>query len=168
MQNHENEKMRKINGMNNKIAELIRSLPNPEPTVFSYNPVTVYGKTAYLAGQIPKENGTVAYSGLVGDTISIEDAELAVQICVKQALAWIHLSAGGIENVVKILRLDYFIAHTDGFTDISKIADAGSQYLIDKLGEAGRHSRSVIGVKSLPRNAPILIEMTVALHNEVK
>jgi enamine deaminase RidA (YjgF/YER057c/UK114 family) len=148
-------------------ASLAKTLPDPEPTVFAYDPITVHGRMAYLAGQIPKRDGKLAYCGLVGENVSLDDAKHAARICMEQALAWLNRSAGGLENIERMLRLEFFVAHEDGFTGISEIADAASNYLIEALGDIGRHSRSVIGVRSLPRNAPILIEMTAALQQKI-
>ncbi|MCP5082696.1 MAG: RidA family protein [Alphaproteobacteria bacterium] len=142
-------------------------LPAPEPTIYNYDPVTVHGRIAYLAGQIPKQNGTLAFSGLVGGDVTLGDAKSAARICAEQALAWVNRSAGGLANVERVLRMDCFVAHADGFTQISDIADAASDHLVEYLGDAGRHSRSVIGVKSLPRDAPVLIEVTMALRRDV-
>ena len=142
-------------------------LPAPEGTLYKYDPVTVHERVAYLAGQIPKQNGELAYSGSVGGEVTLEEAKHAARICAEQALAWAHASAGGLANIERVLRMDCFVAHADGFTQMSDIADAASGRLIEYLGEAGRHSRSVIGVKSLPRTAPVLIEVTMALRQGV-
>ena len=149
-----------------RLRERAKALPAPEGTVFNYDPITVHGRTAYLAGQISKRDGAMAYQGLVGGGVSLEDARSAARICVEQGLAWVHDRAGGLENVERVLRIDCFVAHGDGFSQISNVADAASDLLVDYFGEKGRHSRSVIGVKSLPRNAPVLIEMTLALRSE--
>lgn len=147
---------------------ITRILPEPETTVFNYDPITVHGRTAYLAGQIPKQNGKLAYSGVVGETVSLDEAKQAACICAEQALAWLNESAGGLSNVERILSLKCFVSHADGFSQISEIADAASDLLRDVFGESGRHSRSVIGVKSLPRNSPVLIELTAALNEPVE
>ncbi len=99
--------------------------------------------------------------------MSLDDAKRAARICMEQALAWLNRSAGGLENIERMLRLEFFVAHSDGFTGISEIADAASIYLIEALGDIGRHSRSVIGVRTLPRNSPVLIEVTAALQRQV-
>ncbi len=148
------------------LRQRAEALPEPQGTVFNYDPITVHGRIAYLAGQISKRDGALAYQGLAGDAVSLEEAKDAARICVEQGLAWVHKSAGGLENVERILRIDCFVAHSDGFTQISDIADAASGLLVEFFGEAGRHSRSVIGVKSLPRDVPVLIEMTLALKSE--
>ncbi|CTQ62631.1 MAG: RidA family protein [Roseibium album] len=141
-------------------------LPPPEPTVFAYEPITVHERIAYIAGQIPKHQGKLAYCGLVGSGVSFEEAKAAAQICAEQALAWLNRSAGGLDNIERILRLKCFVAHAEGFTQISEVADAASILLVEYFGDAGRHSRSVIGVRSLPRNAPVLVEITAALCSE--
>ena len=142
-------------------------LPAPEPTVYAYDPITVHGKFAYLAGQIPKKDGKLAITGTVGSVINLAQAQQAAIICADQSLSWLAHSAGGLENIERILRVDCFIAHEDGFTDISVVADAASRRLIEVLGSRGHHSRSVLGVKSLPRNSPVLLEVTAALESEI-
>lgn len=143
------------------------ALPAPEPTVFNYDPITVHGKYAYLAGQIPKQAGGMAVTGLVGREVDLALAKHAATICADQSLAWLAHGAGGLDNIERILRAKCFVAHADGFAEISEIADAASGRLIEVLGPRGRHSRAVLGVKSLPRNAPVLLELTVALVREV-
>jgi enamine deaminase RidA (YjgF/YER057c/UK114 family) len=145
-----------------------QSLPNPEPTIYAYDPITVHDRTAYLAGQIPKLDGNVmVYTGLVGDAVSLEEAKHAGRICAQQALAWLNHSAGGLDNVERVLQLNCYVAHADGFDHNSDIADVVSGVLMDTFGEAGRHSRSVIGARSLPRQSPVLIDLVVALRNPV-
>jgi enamine deaminase RidA (YjgF/YER057c/UK114 family) len=43
------------------------------------------------------------------------------------------------------------------------VIDAASEVFLQYLGERGRHARSAVGVASLPRNAPVEIEVTVAI-----
>ncbi len=146
-----------------KFSAVAECLPKPEGTKYPYELVTVEGQTAYLAGQIPKRNGRLAIEGRVGREVSLGDAAAASRICAEQALAWLNKSAGGLGNVKRILRMTCYVAHDDDFEDISAVADGASNYLIDMLGDQGRHARSVIGVKRLPRNAPVLVEVTASL-----
>ncbi|WP_417599176.1 RidA family protein [Pararhodobacter oceanensis] len=146
------------------IARLARSLPVPEGTVYPYELVSIEGNTAFVAGQIAKRDGALAHVGRVGAETDPETAVASARICAEQALAWLNHSAGGLDNLRRILRMTCYVAHDDTFQDISRVADGASNYLIEALGDAGRHVRAVIGVKSLPRNAPVLIEVTAALH----
>ena len=43
--------------------------------------------------------------------------------------------------------------------------DAGVVHVHDVFGDAGRHTRSAIGVAALPRGAAVEIELTVAIRS---
>ncbi len=145
------------------LAQVARDLPAPEGTIYPYDLVAIDGNTAYVAGQISKRNGTLPHVGKVGQDVCANDAISSARICAEQALAWLNHSAGGLENLNRILRLTCYVAHDDTFENISAVADGASNFLIETLGDQGRHARAVIGVKSLPRNAPVLIEITASL-----
>lgn len=149
------------------LAAIAKTLPKPEATRFPYELLTIQDRTVFLAGLIPKKDGKLAYVGTVGYEVTLEEAHAAACICASQALAWLNHSAGGLENLGRILRMTCYIAHDDGFEDISKVANGASNYLNETLGDKGRHARSVVGVKSLPRNSPVLIELTAALNKSV-
>ncbi|MEO1381570.1 MAG: RidA family protein, partial [Pseudomonadota bacterium] len=42
------------------------------------------------------------------------------------------------------------------------VANGASDFLVDVLGDAGRHARSAVGVPSLPMQAPVEIEAIIA------
>ena len=149
------------------IAEIQKALPRPETTIYPYEPVIVDGTTAYLAGQIGKQDGGLAHVGVVGQELSVSEGASSARICAQQALSWLSASTGGLANLRRVLRMTCYVAHADGFDQISEVANGASDYLIETLGERGAHSRSVIGVKSLPRNAPVLVELTAALRNRL-
>lgn len=149
-------------------AAIQAALPRPETTIFPYEPVIVDGTTAYLAGQIGKQDGGLAHVGLVGQELSMSQGASSARICAQQALSWLSASTGGLANLRRVLRVTCYVAHVDGFDQISEVANGASDFLIETLGERGRHSRSVVGVKSLPRNAPVLVELTAALRDPVE
>lgn len=157
-----------LTGSRGDLAAVAGRLPDPEGTQYPYELVIIDGTTAFLAGQIPKQAGQLAVVGKVGTEVGCTEAAMAARICAEQALAWLNHSAGGLENLRRILRLTCYIAHDDGFQDISAVADGASTYLIEMLGDRGRHTRSVVGVKSLPRNAPVLVEVTASLTSPVR
>ena len=150
----------------NRLRDLGIELPAPETTVYDYIPLSVHNRVAYLAGQIPKRPDGLVAVGRAGGVVSLEHAQEAARVCVEQALSWIHAKAGGIDNVERVLRMDCYVAAAEGFEQISDIADAASGLLIALYGEAGRHPRSVIGVSRLPRQSPVLLELTFALRQD--
>jgi enamine deaminase RidA (YjgF/YER057c/UK114 family) len=55
------------------------------------------------------------------------------------------------------------VASTPGFHDQPAVIDGASRVLHAIFGEAGRHTRSAIGVAALPRGGAVEIEVSVAL-----
>lgn len=150
-----------------KLKELGFTLPTPTGTLFDYLPASQHGQTVYVAGQIPKltEDSLLAY-GVLGQEVTQELAIQATELCVLHSLAWIKSLIGHLDtNLERILRVNFFFQVPEKpYGEMSTIADAGSRLLVNALGDKGRHPRSVIGVRELPRNAPVLINMDVAVR----
>ncbi len=74
------------------------------------------------------------------------------------ALAVAADATGGLDRV-RVVQLLVFVLSAPGFGQQSKVADAGSEMLVQVLGEEGRHARTAIGVAGLPRNSPVEVQM---------
>lgn len=131
-------------------------------TTYAYELATRTDDMIFLAGQIAKISATEIHaSGRCGDTINLETAKDSARLAAHQGIAWLRDQLGPDERIEKILRIDVFVAVTPEFEYISEVADAASEIFIEAYGCAGRHARSVLGVTRLPRNAPVLLEITV-------
>ncbi|MEO8247820.1 MAG: RidA family protein [Burkholderiales bacterium] len=142
-------------------------LPPPTPTHFSYLPALKHGNVVYVAGQIPKISADrLVATGLLGKDVDDAAARDAVRLCVLHALSWVaHLVDGHLDEVEQILRVNYFFQVGDGGGHrMSEFADVGSSLLVALFDARGSHPRSVVGVRELPRNAPVLINMDVAIR----
>ena len=139
------------------------SLPPVAVPTFQYKPVTVHGGVAYVSGQLPKEGDQVRITGKVGGAVDIETAKRAARICILQALACLRDALGSLDRVEAILKVTGFVASAEGFIQQPQVIDAASSLLVELFGERGRHARSAVGVFELPRNAPVEIEMIVAV-----
>lgn len=151
-----------------KLAALDLRLPQPAEPAFHYLPVMIHGGTAYVSGQLPKVDGEVRCTGKVGAEVSTEEAAKAARICVLQGLACLRAALGNLGRVERVLKVTGFVASASGFNRQPEVIDAASRLLIDLFGEAGRHARSAVGVAELPRNAPVEIEMIVAVKDHPK
>ncbi|EAP75505.1 RidA family protein [Roseovarius nubinhibens] len=131
-------------------------------TTYAYELATRTDDMIFLAGQIAKISATEIHAaGRCGDTIDVETAKDSARLAAHQGIAWLGKHLGPGERIEKILRVDVFVAVTPEFDHISEVADAASEIFIEAYGDAGRHARSVLGVTRLPRNAPVLLEITV-------
>ncbi len=136
-------------------------LPSAPVPVASYVPVRVAGDLAYLSGQIPMAEGRPIHSGHVGAEVSLDQGREAARRCALQALAALRSALGSLDRVAEIVHVGVFVASAAGFTDQPKVANGVSDLLIEIFGEAGRHSRTAVGVAELPLGAPVEVAMVV-------
>jgi enamine deaminase RidA (YjgF/YER057c/UK114 family) len=141
-------------------------VPAPIGTDYDYIMAQRHGRVLLVAGQIAKTSHNVLHAtGRCGEDVDMPTAQINAEIAAGQVLAWIAQHLSPDESVRAVLRMSVYVAVGNDPFDISIVADAASGKLIEILGDAGKHPRSVIGVSRLPRNAPVLLEATVAIRN---
>ena len=146
-----------------KLAALGLELPPPPRAVAAYVPVVVRRPLAFVAGQIALVDGAVLHAGIVGDTVTVEEAADAARRCALQLLSALRAELGSLEPVERFLKLDVFVACGPSFTNHPLVANGASELLVELLGDPGRHARAAVGVPSLPLGASVEVAATVAL-----
>lgn len=142
-----------------KLAELGITLPTPATPMANYVPFTRSGSLVVVSGQVPMRDGIIAYTGKLGDAVSVEDGQQAAQLCLVNVLAQLRVACGGdLGRVRRVLRLGGFIACAPAFTQHALVMNGASDLAVALFGEAGRHARSTIGVPSLPGDAAVEVE----------
>ena len=144
-----------------RLVELGIELPPAPPPVASYVPVKVVGDLAWVAGQIPMQDGAVTLSGTVGGEVTTEEANAGARRCAIQALAALRAELGSLDRVAAIVKLDVFVATAPGFTDHPKVANGASDLLVEVFGDRGRHARAAVGVPDLPLGAAVEVALLV-------
>ena len=134
-----------------------RPVPRPQG---DYVPAVLHGGVVYTAGMTPRRDGVLAFTGVVGDTLSVEEARAAAGLAAGNAVAAVSALLSG--NAVQCLRMTVFIACTPGFTQLSAVADGASQTVAHCWGVDALPARSAIGVLALPSGAPVEVELTAA------
>jgi enamine deaminase RidA (YjgF/YER057c/UK114 family) len=146
-----------------RLSGLGIELPPAAAPVASYVPVRVAGGLAFVAGQIPIEDGRVLLAGKLGREVSIEDAQAAARRCALQGLAALREALGSLDRITGVVKLDVFVASAEGFTDQPKVGNGASDVLVELFGDEGRHARAAVGVAELPLGAAVEVAMIVAL-----
>ena len=143
-----------------KIKSIGIKLPNPPSPAGSYIPVVKSGNLLYVSGQIPMEDGKVAFTGKVSDA-NIETAQKSARICAINILAQLKKELGDLEKISRIVRLSGFVNSGPEFTQQPKVINAASDLFYEIFGECGKHSRIAVGVSSLPLNSMTEIDAIV-------
>lgn len=145
-----------------KIKSLGINLPIPPSPAGSYIPVVKSGNLLYVSGQIPMEDGKVAFTGKVSD-INIETAQKSARICAINILAQLKKELGDLEKISRIVRISGFVNSVPEFTQQPKVINAASDLFYEIFGECGKHSRIAVGVSSLPLNSMTEIDAIVEM-----
>ena len=144
-----------------RFTELKLVLPEVAAPVGSYVPAIRTGSLVLTSGQLPMRQGKLAYTGKVPKDVSLADAADGAAIAVLNGLAAAAQVAGGLDAVVRVVRVCVFVNSSPGFSEQPKVANGASDLLVKIFGEAGRHCRSALGVAELPLNAPVEVELVV-------
>jgi len=146
-----------------KLKSLNITLPNPPKPAGAYIPVVTSDHTVYVSGQIPIEDGKVAFKGKVPSAQSLEQAQSAAKLCAINALAQLKSELGSLDKISRILKVSGFVNSEPDFTEQPKVINAASDLLFEIFGDKGQHSRIAVGVASLPLGATVEIDMIVEI-----
>ncbi|GAA4419634.1 RidA family protein [Georgenia halophila] len=150
-----------------RLAELGLSLPTVPTPVASYVPAVRVGDLAYTSGQLPMVDGTLGVSGKVGTAegqVSPDVAKEAARTCALNALAAAAEAAGGLDAVVRVVKVTGFVSSAPDFVGQPQVVNGASELLGQVFGDAGEHARSAVGVAVLPLDAPVELELVVAVR----
>jgi enamine deaminase RidA (YjgF/YER057c/UK114 family) len=142
-----------------RLAELGIELPPAAAPVASYVPVVVAGGLAFVAGQVPMEEGKPMVTGRLGADITTEEGATWARRCALQVLAALRAELGSLDRVRRIAKVTVWVASADDFTEQPKVANGASDLLVEVFGEAGKHARAAVSAPALPLGAPVEVEV---------
>ncbi len=148
-----------------KIADLGLTLYGPHPPHDPLEAVVIHAGIARTSGQLPRIDGELTCTGRLGDTVSVEQGVEASAVCALNALSVLEVALGSLDRIERVLTVTGFVASTPDFQLQPTVIDGASRVLSDIFGDAGRHTRSAIGVAALPRGGSVEIEVTVAIRD---
>ena len=146
-----------------RLSDLGLSLPPVIPPVAAYVSAVRFGDLVYTAGQVPIVDGSLRAVGKVGAEVSIDEAVKCARICALNALAAVVDLTGDLDVITRVVKATVYVASAPDFTDQPLVANGGSEVLVEIFGDAGRHARSAVGVAALPSDAPVEVELVVAV-----
>jgi len=142
-----------------RLAKLGLKLPEAPSPAANYVPFTIAKGLLFIAGQAPVRDGKYAFTGRVGSEVTVEDAQAAARLCGLNILAQVKSAvAGDWSRLKSCVRICGYVSSAPGFFEQPKVLDGCSDLMVQALGEAGRHSRSALGVAALRGNVPVAVD----------
>jgi enamine deaminase RidA (YjgF/YER057c/UK114 family) len=153
-----------------RLSELGILLPGPYPPHEPLDAVVVHGGRARTSGQLPRDHdGNLVHPGILGAApgeggVTVEEGADAARWCALNALSVLRMELGDLDRIERVLTVLAFVASAPRFDRQPAVVDGASRLLHEVFGDAGRHSRSAVGVAALPRGGAVEIEIEVALR----
>lgn len=140
-------------------------LPEAPPSAGAYTQITEAGDLVYTAGQIAVNGATgLIASGRLGERVSVEEGTACARQCALNALAQLRVALGDLDRIVRVVKVNVFIASTPDFTQQPTVANGASDLINEVLGEAGMHSRTAVGVAVLPLDSPVEVDLVAQVR----
>ena len=141
-----------------RLKELGIELPSPTAPAANYVPFVKSGNLLFISGQIPMGPNGIEFVGKLGDTMDVEEGQKCARLCAINLLAQAKAATGSLDNVLRCVKLTAFVNSAPDFGDQPKVVNGASNLIVEIMGDAGRHSRSAVGVAALPFGVAVEIE----------
>ena len=117
------------------------------------------GIHVFMSGHGPLGAGNVPMvTGKLGRELSTAQGRDAARLAGLCCLSTLRTYLGSVNPVVRVVRVIGFINCEPGFNTPSDVLHGFSDLMIEVFGDAGRHTRSAIGVAELYADIPVEIE----------
>jgi len=144
--------------LEDRLAEKGITLPDAPAPAANYVPFVVTGNTVYVSGQISNDaKGLI--TGKLGETMTTEEGAAAARTCALSLLAQLKAACDGdLDRLQRVVKLVGFVNSTADFTEQPKVINGASDFMVEALGDIGRHARSAVSAASLPLGVAVEIE----------
>ncbi len=145
------------------VEHLKLTLPDPAPPKGNYKPLIHTGKWLVLSGQLPLQaDGSLLHPGIVGDAVTVEQAQEAARLACLNGLAWIQKEQERAKAnwAFRPIKLQGFVASGPTFTEHPSVINGASDLLAKLFGDMSVPTRIAVGCSSLPLGACVELDMT--------
>jgi len=142
-----------------RIEQLGYQLPKAPEAVGFYVPVLRTGNLVVTSGQLPFVGKELVFTGKLGAELHEDDGFNAARLCALNALAQIKACIGDLDKVTRIVRVEGYVHSAPKFRNQPQVLNGASEFLVDVLGEAGKHTRVALGVHEMPLNAAVQLAL---------
>ena len=135
------------------------TLPAGYPPAGLYEKSVLVSDILYVGGHGPVSDGE-RINGKVGPggPVSLDDARRAARLTGLQILSSVREALGSLDRVERVVKVLGMVNCAPGFNQTPAVIDGCSELFHEIFGEAGRHTRSAVGMAELPFDIPVEIE----------
>ena len=147
-----------------RLEELGIELPPVFPPAGNYLGCVVDGSLVYVGGHGPIA-GIDVVRGKVGADVTLDEAKAAARMTALSILATLNAELGTLDRIERIIKVFGMVNVAPGFNQTPAVIDGCSDLLVEVFGDAGRHTRSAVGLAELPFDIAVEIELIARLRD---
>ncbi len=147
-----------------RLSELGIVLPDPAPPVANYVACSRLGDVLYVGGHGPTD-GTRVVIGKIGRDLTPEQGREAARLTGLSILATMQAELGDLDRVARIVKVYGMVNVAPGFDRTPAVIDGCSDLFVDVFGDAGRHTRTAVGLAELPFGIAVEIELIAEVRS---
>lgn len=147
--------------VDDKLKEMGLDLPAPPAPLANYLRAVQTGNLVFVAGHGPTRDGRAVYVGKLGADVDVETGYEAAKLVMLNCLSSLKEAIGDLDRVTKVVKLLGMVNCTPDFGEQPEVINGASDLLTALYGDRGKHTRSAVGMSSLPRGIAVEIEMIV-------
>lgn len=141
-----------------RLAELGITIETPPAPAANYVPFVRVGDLVFISGQVSMDADGMR-KGIFGAGTTVEEGVAAARLCAINLIAQAKAACDGdLDRVVRVVKLNGFVACTADFGDQPKVINGASDLMVEVFGDAGRHARAAVGSSSLPFGVMVEVE----------
>ena len=144
-----------------RLAELGVELPDAPAPAANYVPYTISGNQLIISGQITMGPNGLEYVAKLGDDADVATGQAAAKLCAINILAQAKAALGDLDRITQVLKIQGFVNSTPDFTEHPSVINGASDFLVEVLGDAGKHARAAVGMGSLPLGVAVEIDAII-------
>jgi len=141
-----------------RLAELGIVLPPVSPPVANYLSCSRSGDLLFVGGHGPTD-GRRMIIGKVGTDLTLEQGREAARMTALSMLATMRADLGSLDRVQQMIKVFGMVNVGGDFDQTPAVIDGCSDLLVEVFGDAGRHTRSAVGLAALPFGIAVEIEL---------
>ena len=146
-----------------KLHSMGLALPEVPTPVAAYVNFVRSGNLLFLSGGLPID-GNRKVIGKVPSQVSVDEAKEAARMIMLNRLAVIRDAVGSLDKIKQIVALNGFVNSEADFYDHPQVINGASEFLVELLGDKGKHSRTALGANALPLNVAVEINLIVEVE----
>lgn len=144
-----------------RLAELGVELPNAPAPAANYVPYTISGNQLFVSGQVTMGPNGLEYVAKLGADADVATGQAAARLCAINILAQAKAALGDLDRITQVLKIQGFVNSTPDFTEHPAVVNGASDFLVEVLGEAGKHARAAVGMGSLPLGVAVEVDAVI-------